>query len=307
MTKTQLEKYQSRYAGIKKSTPTNAEETSQEQSFMQQFNQYLKNLPDNVKISNKELLRDLFREYGENAYEEYKKRQENQQQDKTPRKLSVTFLSDSNVTDDKENKEDNKPKEQKNENKTDNTDTKPTNWLDGYEKSFTKWVKNNTFKKDGKPKRTIQSNKSENTLDIDITPVNPSPTRPDQGVKYHIEKGENTDDVAVTVTNKNPKKTLNYDYVYALVKSAKENGIDEIEFKDIKDSKFADMLVVASLQFDMKMTNAPEYQVDETARYIPEKLKEKISKYNKDKQPRPQTETNKKKHQPYNKQQRNRD
>jgi len=282
--------------------------TQQENKFMESFYQFLKSL--NVEISNKELLRDLFKEYGENAYEEYKKRQENQQQAKTPRKLSITLLSDSNDTDDKENtenKEDNKPKEQKNENKTDNIDTKPSNWSDGYEKSFTKWVKNNTFKKDGKPKRTIQSSKSENTLDIDITPVNPSPTRSDQGVHYHIEKGENTDDIAVTVTNKNPKKTLNYDYVYALVKSAKENGIDEIEFKDIKDPKFADMLVVASLQFDMTMTGAPEYQIDGNARYIPEKLKEKISKYNEDKQPRPQAETNKKKHQPYNKPQRDRD
>ena len=114
MAETQLEKYQSRYARIKKASPTNTEETTPPpQSFLQQFNQYLKSLSPDIKISDKELLRDLFKEYGENAYEEYKKRQENQQQPKTPRKLSITLLSDSNDTDDKENKEDNKPKEQK--------------------------------------------------------------------------------------------------------------------------------------------------------------------------------------------------
>ena len=292
MTNPQVEAFNNRYKKHLKPQQSTTPEIEQEDSFLVRFNQYLKDLPKGTKITNKELLLNLFKEHGERALEEYLK----QQISSSPKRMVIT----DNAPEQSET-----PENTNKETKKETTDNKKkekiasipnSNWIDSYEKSFTKWVANNTFKKDGKPtktpKRTIQTTKNETSLDIEITPINPSPTRPDQGVKYHIEKGEQKEDIAVTVTNKNPKKPLNYDYVYALVKSAKENGIEEIEFKDIKTPEFANMLMVASLQFKMKMINAPEYQIDTNAKYIPAKLRETINLYNEDKKPRVKTQKN---------------
>ncbi len=288
MTKSWEERYGNRYQK-KSPAPAETPTTTEDTSVLEKFNDYLKTLPRELKVNKKDLF-ELYKTHGAQALEVYM--QERTAAPKPQRKtLNIIEVEPQPAQPQREQTD----RPQQTDTPTPARDTEPTtpapdNWVDGYEKSFRNWVKNNTFKRDGTPKRAIETTKTANTLDVDLTPNNSSPHRPDKGVSYHFEDGDNDETINVTVTNKNPDKALNYDYVYALVKSAKENGVDTIEFKDVKTPEFANMLMVASLQFDMQMQNQPEFMIDDTATYIPPKLQSKISRYNADKKPLPRQE-----------------
>lgn len=288
MTKSWEERYGNRYQ--KKSpapaeTPTATEDTS----VLEKFNDYLKTLPRELKVNKKDLF-ELYKTHGAQALEVY-------MQERTaapkPQRKTLNVIEVEPQPAQPQHEQTDRPQQADNPAPARDAEPNPPaadNWVEGYEKSFRNWVKNNTFKRDGTPKRTIETTKTANTLDVDLTPNNPSPHRADKGATYHFEDSDNDETINVTVTNKNPDKALNYDYVYALVKSAKENGVDTIEFKDVKTPEFANMLMVASLQFDMQMQNQPEFMIDDTAAYIPPKLQNKISRYNADKKPLPRQE-----------------
>lgn len=259
---------------------------TEEDTLLGQFNEYCKKIADtypNVRFNKKKLLA-LFKDHGENAVEVYLNgSQKTQSTPARPKTLSITEAqSEAPQT---------QPQTQKQPEETPQppqSEDKKKTWVNGFEKSLNKWTQKNTFKNTDKPKRQITTTKTETSLNAEILPATPSPKRPDQGVEYHFESAEEDEKINVTVTNKNPQKPLNYDYVYALVKTAKENGIETIEFTDIKTKEFANMLMVASLQFGLKMSNQPEHQIDENAPYIPKSLKETIQSYNEGKEPFPQ-------------------
>lgn len=291
MAKSWEERYAQLYRPKPKATTQENPPSPAEDNVLAAFNEYIKTLDGKIKF-NKRRLFEIYKEHGENAFDIYLKEKTSSRPDKPHKTLSITEAEPAEETGRQNQEEPNTPP-------ADITDTTPhedkaqdknepeNTWLEGYEQSFSGWVEKNTFKQDGTPKRTMTAVKTEDTLDIDLTPVNPSPRRADQGASYHFENGDTDDKIEVTVTNKNAEKPLNYDYVYALVKSAKENGVDTIEFKDIKTVEFANMLMVASVQFGMQMQNQPEYMIDDSAAYIPAKLKEKIAKYNTGRKPLP--------------------
>ena len=86
MTNSRIDSFNNRYEKHLNSKTTTTPETKQEDSFLVSFNQYLKNLPKNFKITNKELLRDLFKEHDERAHEEYLK----QQISSSPKRMVIT-------------------------------------------------------------------------------------------------------------------------------------------------------------------------------------------------------------------------
>lgn len=290
MVKSWEERYSQLYRPKTENTKKEPTSAPTEESTLTAFNEYVKTLDPKIKF-NKRRLFEIYKEHGENAFDIYLRQNTSSRPATSHKTLSITEAEPTPKTEQPEPEHTppaDKPEtpvtekpEGKQEDKAEN------NWVDAYEQSFSGWVKNNTFKQDGTPKRTMTAVKTEDTLDIDLAPATPSPRRADKGASYHFENGETEDKIEVTVTNKNNEKPLNYDYVYALVKTAKANGVDTIEFKDIKTVEFANMLMVASVQFGMKMQNQPEYMIDDSAAYIPAKLKEKIAKYNADKKPLP--------------------
>lgn len=77
-----------------------------------------------------------------------------------------------------------------------------------------------------------------------------------------------------------------YDYFYQIVRDAKLNGIEIIEFKDIKTPQFRDKLLAAALQHGLMLKGAPE-KIDFNAPHIqklpPEARKELLLYNNREK------------------------
>jgi len=142
---------------------------------------------------------------------------------------------------------------------------KDPDWAESYPAALQKWCGSNVDKKTGQPKREIKeirTNRNENgqfeNIEIEIKPLSPiARKRGDNGAVYTVKKSPQPDKVNVTLRSAKPGEALNYDYFYALVKAAHDNGADTIEFNNIRTPEFRDKLLVAALQFKMKLKNPP--------------------------------------------------
>jgi len=291
MPESQIEKFNKKYPRKNANTTThnNTPKVSPSTNLLEEFYQYYKTLQSttpNIKYNTKRLL-ELFKTHKDNAHKIYLE-EITSNSPNTPTKTSKKWSIIEDISNSQTDNNTNQNTETTQDETTPDTNNQPSShnntpdtWINNYEQSLSTWVKKNTFKKTGEPKRTIKTTKDKNSLDVDIEPTQITPHRNDKGVSYHFENSHSNEEaIEITVTNKNTEKPLNYDYIYALAKTAKENGIEIIEFKDIKTPEFANMLMVASLQFGLNMENQPSYQIDENAPYIPNHLKDKIKEYN---------------------------
>lgn len=156
--------------------------------------------------------------------------------------------------------------QKKNQGSTDKRDEKNKEpaWVKNYPEALKQWCDKNVDKKTGQPKRKITEIRSglddtqQPSVDIEIAPISPiAHKRGDHGAIYTIKKSPQPEKLDVTVKNKEPGQPLNYDYFYALVKAAHDNGADTIEFNNIRTPEFRDKLLTAALQFKMKLKNPP--------------------------------------------------
>ena len=138
-------------------------------------------------------------------------------------------------------------------------------WIKGYPASLKKWCETAVDKKTGEPKREIKEvrvqtdeNQEPASVEIEVRPLSPiARKRGDAGAVYTVKKAPQPDKIDVTVKNPEAGKPLSYDYFYALVKAARDNGADTIEFNNIRTPEFRDKLLAAALQFKMKLKNPP--------------------------------------------------
>lgn len=138
-------------------------------------------------------------------------------------------------------------------------------WIKGYPASLKKWCETAVDKKTGEPKREIKEvrvqtdeNREPASVEIEVRPLSPiARKRGDAGAVYMVKKAPQPDKIDVTVKNPEAGKPLSYDYFYALVKAARDNGADTIEFNNIRTPEFRDKLLAAALQFKMKLKNPP--------------------------------------------------
>ena len=101
-------------------------------------------------------------------------------------------------------------------------------------------------------------NREPASVEIEVRPLSPiARKRGDAGAVYMVKKAPQPDKIDVTVKNPEAGKPLSYDYFYALVKAARDNGTDTIEFNNIRTPEFRDKLLAAALQFKMKLKNPP--------------------------------------------------
>lgn len=162
-------------------------------------------------------------------------------------------------------------------------------WEQGYVKSLTRWCETNTDKKTNKPKREIAETKvEENKTAVTVKPISPiAKKRGDKGAIYQFSQHPHKKDTVEVTLGSPDNSPLNYDYFYALIKAGIENGVEVIEFKDIKTPEFRDKLLAAALQFKQKhknlqLKNAPGV-IDlnaEHLKFMPPQARENLKKYN---------------------------
>ncbi len=168
-------------------------------------------------------------------------------------------------------------------------EAQPTTWEQGYVKSLTRWCETNIDKKTNKPKREIAETKiEENQTAVTVKPISPiAKKRGDKGAVYQFSQHPNRKDTVEVTLGSPDDRPLNYDYFYALIKAGVENGVEVIEFKDIKTPEFRDKLLAAALQFKQKhknlqLKNAPGViNLDaEHLKFMPPQARENLKKYN---------------------------
>lgn len=199
-----------------------------------------------------------------------------------PRTLAITEAVPQPNAKKKEPKEDKNKKAPQPEKQ--NTET----WEQNYINSLTRWCETTLDKKTNQPKREVTETKvEENKTTVTIKPVSPiAKKRGDKGAVYEFTTDPKKETVNVTLGSPD-NRPLNYDYFYALVKTAVENGIEVIEFKNITTPEFRDKLLAAALQFkqkhkNLKLKNAPgAINLDaEHLKFMPPKARENLATYN---------------------------
>ena len=171
------------------------------------------------------------------------------------------------------------------------------NWRKTYPQALDNWCKKRISKVTHQPQREIKEQKplinqknQKYGIEITVGPISPiDKKRGDEGVIYSLKETPEKDKLDMTLTGKNPNKVPDYDYFYALVEAASKNGIDTIEFKNIKSPEFQYKLLAAAKNFKMKLINPPAPQnIDLKAEYIkslPPSAQNYLSNYaNSDKQ-----------------------
>lgn len=162
-------------------------------------------------------------------------------------------------------------------------DEAEVSWAESWIKPLQNWCDEEKGR-DGMPKRTLKSEiKSPAEIIVNISP-SPELQREkpeDTGTSYVISKDENSGNVNVGMPSQSE-----YDYFYQIVRDAKLNGIEIIEFKDIKTPQFRDKLLAAALQHGLMLKGAPE-KIDFNAPHIqklpPEARKELLLYNNREK------------------------
>lgn len=176
------------------------------------------------------------------------------------------------------------------EKNTSDIEAKEPEWVKGYPESLKKYCQTSVDKKTGQPRREIKEvrvEKDQNNqpikVEVEVKPLSPiARKRGDVGATYTIQKNTNPEKLDITVKSSEPGKPLNYDYFYALVKAARDNGADTIEFNNIRTPEFRDKLLAAALQFKMKLKNPPG-AIDLAAQHldsIPPGCRQYLEKHN---------------------------
>lgn len=176
------------------------------------------------------------------------------------------------------------------EKNTSDIEAKEPEWVKGYPESLKKYCQTSVDKKTGQPRREIKEVRVEKDdhnqpikVEVEVKPLSPiARKRGDVGATYTIQKNANPEKLDITVKSAEPGKPLNYDYFYALVKAARDNGADTIEFNNIRTPEFRDKLLAAALQFKMKLKNPPG-AIDMSAQHldtIPPGCRQYLEKHN---------------------------
>lgn len=204
-----------------------------------------------------------------------KEEQPSQQDDNHPRKI---WAITEKAPEAQSQKKEKKPEE-----------PQPAAWEQGYVNSLARWCKTSVDKKTNKPKREIAETKVvENKTAVTVKPISPiAKKRGDKGAVYQFSQHPHKKDTVEVTLGSPDNSPLNYDYFYALIKAGIENGVEVIEFKDIKTPEFRDKLLAAALQFKQKhknlqLKNAPG-AIDlnaEHLKFMPPKARENLKTYN---------------------------
>lgn len=143
--------------------------------------------------------------------------------------------------------------------------------------------------KDGQPKRNVhlvQADKNSAVIDVVPTAKHTEQNSKDEGVRYSFKKVDNKGNVDINIGSKNGQP-LDYEYFRMMMEANRKNGIKVIAFNDIKTEEFRDKLLAAAVEFDMKVTGAPQ-KININAPHLknlPNKVKIKLGIYNGDIKP----------------------